>query len=135
MRTVLAHGVFDLLHSGHLAHLHQARQFGDRLVVSVLADRFVTKRETIYKQGDRIFILRSLRQVDEVILCDAPGPELIIAELKPDIYVRGDDYIWKTMPESPLLESLGIKVRYTASIPPHTEDIIARIVAQHKGSK
>src|SRR4051794_27714428 len=42
-RVVMAHGVFDLLHMGHLRHLEEARQFGERLIVTVTPDRFVNK--------------------------------------------------------------------------------------------
>ena len=43
VRTVLAHGCFDLLHLGHIRHLQEAKKLGDRLVVSVTADKFVNK--------------------------------------------------------------------------------------------
>ena len=133
MKIVLAHGVFDLLHVGHLEHLKQAKWMGDRLIVSVLADKYAMKRKPIYSQEDRLKLVQALRFVDEVVLCDAPGPQAILRARKPDIYARGSDYRWKPMPESALLKRLGIKVRYTRSVPPRTSDVIAAIDRRNDG--
>lgn len=134
MKLVLCHGVFDLLHIGHVRHLEQARAFGDRLIVSVVPDKYVaaSKRPTIYNEDERVALLQALRCVDDVRLCGAPGPELFIGALRPDFYVRGKDYEGRQMPESDLLESLGIQIRYTDSVPPHTSEIIERMMATHK---
>ena len=126
MKVVLVHGVWDLLHVGHLAHLERAAKMG-YLVVSVVADKFVTKRKPIYGETARVRLLRSLRCVDQVVLCKAPGPEALISKLHPDIYVRGSDYMGKEMPESALLTHLCIKVRYTKSVPPRTSEVLLKI--------
>ena len=131
MKTVLAHGVFDLLHWGHTEHLRKARLFGDYLVVSVVADRVLSKGRAIYSQDERLDLLHALRCVDEVILCNAPGPEQIISELRPAVYVRGADYVGKEIPEGALLKRLGIPVRYTTSCPPRTSEIITRVLSIH----
>lgn len=128
MKTVLCHGVFDLLHFGHTEHLRKAKLFGDYLVVSVVADKFLAKGPAIYSQDERLDLLHALRDVDEVILCTAPGPEKIIADLRPAVYVRGADYVEREMPEMALLRQLGIPVRFTTSCPPRTSEIIARIL-------
>jgi rfaE bifunctional protein nucleotidyltransferase chain/domain len=129
MKVVLCHGVFDLLHVGHVVHFREAREFGDHVVVSIVADEHVWKpqRPLVYSQDDRLTLVGSCQYVDEVILCDAPGPEEIIAELKPDVYVRGPDYVGKTMPEDGVLRRLGIPVRYTPSSYPRTTEIIEKI--------
>ena len=131
MKTVLCHGVFDLLHYGHIQHFREARDFGDRLVGSVVADAFVVKakRPMINDESERLAHIQALRDVDDVILCQAPGPEKIIATLKPDVYVRGVDYVGRTMPESALLEELGIAVCFTPSSFPRTTDRIEQIVS------
>lgn len=128
MKVVLVHGVWDLLHVGHVTHLERAARLGTFLVVSVVADAFVTKRKPIYGEKARVALLKALRCVDQVVLCKAPGPEALISKLHPDIYVRGSDYLGKTMPESALLEKLGIPVRYTQSVPPRTTEVIARMM-------
>ena len=128
MRTVLCHGVFDLLHTGHVEHLMSARKYGDFLVVSVVPDRFITKqRPIIYDEGERLVLLSALKCVDSVVLCGASGPEKVIEQLMPDVYVRGHDYIGKRMPESDLLENLNIPVRYTDKSLMHSTEIIRKI--------
>ena len=129
MKVVLCHGVFDLLHIGHLVHLEEARMFGDILKVSVVADKFVLKpRPLIYGEDARLRLLAALRCVDEVLLCNAPGPEEIIASLRPDVYVRGPDYIGRRMPESDILEQLGIPIRFTPSSFRRTTETIGEII-------
>ena len=129
MTVVLCHGVFDLLHKGHVVHLREAREFGDYLVVSVVADEFVHKphRLLVYTQDERLTLVGAVKHVDSVVLCEAPGPERIIDKLRPDVYVRGPDYIGKKMPEEKILRQLGIPVRYTASSFRRTTEIIERI--------
>lgn len=124
MRVVLCHGVFDLMHVGHLEHFEQAKMHGDFLVVSVVADKYITKRKPIYDEKARLRLVSSIKCVNTALLCTAPGPEEIIAQLKPNVYVRGSDYEGKEMPESKLLREMGISVKYTQSIPPRTGDII-----------
>jgi cytidyltransferase-like protein len=127
MKVVLCHGVFDLLHVGHLEHLKQARKFGNWLIVSVVPDKHLSKGPTIYSETERIALLKALSCVNQVVLGIGPGPEDVIRRYNPEVYVRGEDYIGKHMPESDLLEKLGIPVRYTKSIPPRTSEIIERI--------
>ena len=127
MKVVLCHGVFDLLHVGHLEHLKQARKFGDWLIVSVVPDKHLSKGQAIYSEMERVRLLKALRCVNQVELCDGPGPENIIQRIQPNVYVRGDDYIGKRMPESDLLEKLCIPVRCTKSVPPRTSEVIERI--------
>ena len=128
MKTVLAHGVFDLLHSGHIAHLMQARSFGDHLIVSVLADKHVTKnRKCIDDQLDRMFKVGALRCVDEVLLCNEPGPGYLIRTLLPYIYVRSDEYLYRNQPEYFDCRNLGVRLGFTKTVPPHTTSLIERI--------
>lgn len=129
MKVVLVHGIFDLLHAGHLAHLERAKEMGDYLVVSVVPDRYIIKRKPIYGERARVRLLKALRCVDKVMLCAAPGPEKLIRKLEPDMYVRGPDYIGREMPESALLRNLGIPVRFTKEFEDRTSKVIARIRA------
>ena len=125
--VVLTHGVFDLLHMGHVFHLREAAKMGDRLVVSVVGDKWLTKGKAVYTEKERVEMLKELRCVDNVILCRSPGPQHIIFSLMPDVYVRGPDYRGKDMPESALLERLGIPVRFTAEGPTRTTKVKKRI--------
>jgi rfaE bifunctional protein nucleotidyltransferase chain/domain len=94
MRTVLAHGVFDLLHLGHIRHLQEAKALGDRLVVSVTADPYVNKGagRPHFTQAQRMEALRALDCVDDVVLARNGSAVDVINDLKPAIYVKGIDY-------------------------------------------
>src|SRR5215470_5919066 len=93
-KIVLAHGCFDTLHIGHIRHLQEARKLGDRLVVSVTADRFVKKGpgRPLFTDEERAEALLELRCVDEVKINDAPDAVMMIQHVKPAVYVKGIDY-------------------------------------------
>ncbi len=94
MRTVLAHGCFDMPHIGHIRHLQEARQHGDRLVVSVTADEFVRKGSgrPVFTAEQRAETLRAFGFVDDVVISHTPDAVDVINELKPAVYVKGIDY-------------------------------------------
>ena len=68
-----------------------------------------------------------LKGVAQVILCPGVGPEALLQELKPDLYIRNDEYQDQSKPEYKLCRSLGIKVVFTRTVPPHTSELIERI--------
>ena len=129
MKLVLAHGVFDLLHWGHIEYLRKAREYGDSLLVSVVPDRLVMKPHLIHSEDIRVSMLRAIRYVDAVHLCKGAGPEDLIEEWLPDVYVRPDQYEAQDRPEYALVKKLGIQVAFTKPLPIHTSDLIARIKA------
>ena len=91
---VLAHGVFDLLHMGHVRHLEEARNFGTTLIVSVTADRYVNKGpgRPAFNDVLRAEMLAALACVDWVIVSEEPSAEPVIESFKPDFYVKGVEY-------------------------------------------
>jgi rfaE bifunctional protein nucleotidyltransferase chain/domain len=95
-RVVFTNGVFDLLHVGHIRYLEQARGFGDALVVAVNSDRSVRQLKgesrPIVTESERAEILASLRSVDYVTIFDDLSPRSLIANLLPDVLVKGGDY-------------------------------------------
>lgn len=125
----LVHGVFDILHRGHIAHFREAKEHGSWLVVSVVADKYVNKphRMMVNDEETRVEMVRAVKYVDYVILCQAPGPEAIIEEIRPDVYVMGPDKVGKTMPEEKILRELGIPIKYSSLNFPRTTEIIERI--------
>ena len=90
-KVILANGVWDRFHYGHLIHLKEAARLG-YLVVSITSDSQVKKGpgRPIYPQGYRAAIVESLRCVDEVIIVETLLEALAI--IKPDILVKGIDY-------------------------------------------
>lgn len=93
-KLVLCHGVFDILHYGHLKHFEQAKTYGDILVVSVTPDKFVNKGPSrpAFNESVRLEMLSSLEIVDFVYLNNGPSSVNVIKEFKPDIYCKGPDY-------------------------------------------
>ena len=100
-RIVLACGVFDLIHPGHIRHLRWAAAQGETLVVSVTADRFVNKGpdRPWFPELQRAEVVSALEMVDHVILNDAADPSGIIRTLKPYAYVKGWEYRRSVLPE------------------------------------
>ncbi|OIP97484.1 hypothetical protein AUK40_03160 [Candidatus Wirthbacteria bacterium CG2_30_54_11] len=92
-RTVLASGVFDLLHPGHVFYLNRSRELGDRLVVIVTCDEVARreKREPVVAEGDRLSIIRALRVVDEAWLGCTGDRYTLVSRLRPDIIALGHD--------------------------------------------
>jgi rfaE bifunctional protein kinase chain/domain/rfaE bifunctional protein nucleotidyltransferase chain/domain len=88
------HGVFDLLHPGHIDHLEEARQLADILVVSVTVDNYVNKGpgRPLYGIQHRLKMLASLGIVDLVFESNSPTALLAIDHVKPDFFVKGPDY-------------------------------------------
>ena len=93
-RVVLCHGVFDLLHMGHVRHLQQARSHGDRLIVTITADAFVNKGpgRPVFTGDLRAEMLSALACVDWVGINDAPDAVPAIQAIRPSVYAKGSDY-------------------------------------------
>lgn len=94
MVRVMAQGVFDILHLGHVHYLEKARELGDELVVVVASDRTVRKRkhEPITPAEMRRDLVASLRCVDRAVIgSDSGDPYVTVLEIKPDIIALGHD--------------------------------------------
>jgi len=93
-KVVLCHGVFDLLHPGHIRHLGEARKLGDWLVVTVTKDQYVNKGpgRPAFTDQLRAESLAALAMVDFVAINEHPTAVEPIRLLKPAIYVKGEDY-------------------------------------------
>ena len=130
MKIVLANGVFDILHYGHLLHLREARAMGDYLIVSVTEDEHVNKGpgRPINTLSDRMEMLREWRCVGSVIA--TYGAVSAIFRVKPDIFVKGIDYAGGDKFTEDVLRAcakVGAEIRYTSTPKMSvTEDIIAK---------
>ena len=96
LRLVFTNGVFDLLHVGHVRYLSQARALGDALLVAINSDRTVSELKgedrPVFNEAERAEILAALRFVDYVTVFDNISPRSLIAQLLPDVLVKGGDY-------------------------------------------
>ncbi|MGB5445694.1 MAG: bifunctional D-glycero-beta-D-manno-heptose-7-phosphate kinase/D-glycero-beta-D-manno-heptose 1-phosphate adenylyltransferase HldE [Psychromonas sp.] len=95
-KVVMTNGCFDILHAGHVSYLNSAREQGDRLIVAVNSDQSV---RTLKGQGRpvnpvdrRMAVLAGLGAVDWVIEFTEETPQRLIAEVLPDLLVKGGDY-------------------------------------------
>lgn len=93
-KVAMCHGVFDLMHPGHVVHFREARAMADILVVTVTPDRLVNKGpgRPIFKQQLRLDTLAAVQFIDHVALNEWPTAVETIKLLKPDFYVKGSDY-------------------------------------------
>jgi len=96
-KVVITNGCFDLMHSGHIRYLKEAAKSGERLVVAVNSDESVKilkgPSRPIMPLADRMELLAALSCVDWVVSFDEKTPERLICKLKPDVLVKGGDYI------------------------------------------
>lgn len=113
LTVVQAHGTFNIFHYGHLIYLQYARSLGDCLIVTVTAKKHVKRSGTtlITPDHQRVALLRALACVDDVRLIDAPGAEEAIRMVRPNVYVKGKEYIGRLQEQS-LVESFGGKVAF-----------------------
>ena len=118
----LCHGVFDLVHPGHITHLEQAKQMADILVVSITAAKYVRKGPGRPYFGDeqRMNFLAALECVDYVMLSEGYTVDDIVESVEPDVYVKGREYADEKADltgmitaERLLVERHGGVVRYT----------------------
>lgn len=95
-KIVFTNGCFDILHPGHVSYLEHARQLGDKLIVAVNSDASVSRLKgptrPINDLTHRMHVLAGLASVDWVVAFEEDTPARLIAELVPDILVKGGDY-------------------------------------------
>src|SRR3989338_5433489 len=93
-KIVQCHGVFDLLHPGHIRHFEAAKREGDMLIVTLTKDKYVNKGpgRPVFNQRLRAESIAALECVDYVAINDWPTATNAIKKLKPHIYAKGSDY-------------------------------------------
>jgi rfaE bifunctional protein nucleotidyltransferase chain/domain len=95
-RLVFTNGCFDILHVGHVRYLAAARALGDALLVAANSDRSVRVLKgagrPLMNEAERTEMLAALAAVDFVTVFDEDSPRQLIAEILPDVLVKGGDY-------------------------------------------
>jgi len=95
-KLAFTNGCFDILHRGHVTYLTFARNQGDALVVGVNSDASVKTNKgdqrPINLQDDRAYVLASLRAVDYVVIFEQKEPKELIAQILPQVLVKGRDW-------------------------------------------
>lgn len=125
---MLATGVFDLLHVGHVRYLRAASEMGTRLIVGVTADNGVGKPgRPIIPEAERLEMVKAINGVDGAMLFPSAYHALTI--IRPHVWARGHEYREKgNLPEeNSFCEEHGIVIRYTSANPQRTTAIIERV--------
>ena len=120
-RVVFTNGCFDLLHAGHVSLLEAARAAGDVLVVGLNADASVRRLKgegrPILPQHERAETLLGFEAVDRVVIYDDDTPAQVIAELVPDVLVKGADWGPGEIVGADVVEAAGGRVLRVALEP------------------
>jgi rfaE bifunctional protein nucleotidyltransferase chain/domain len=135
-RIVFTNGCFDLIHTGHTRYLAKAKSFGDLLIVAVNSDASVRgikgEKRPINSDAERMETLAALESVDYVVLFNEPDPHRIIAELQPDVLVKGGDWPVEKIIGRDIVEARGGKVVSVGYIEgASTTGIIEKIVQKY----
>ncbi len=131
-RIVFAHGVFDLLHAGHVRYLRAARDEGDLLVVAIHSDASARKLKgdgrPVLTERARTALVAALAAVDYVIVFDDADVEPLLREFQPEVHARGADRTVNASRDAELAALLGIRVAVVGDGSPHsTSEIVARL--------
>tara|TARA_B100000035_G_C21036546_1_gene571298 strand:- start:610 stop:2142 length:1533 start_codon:yes stop_codon:yes gene_type:complete len=123
-KIILCHGVFDVLHYGHILHFREAKKLNGIVVVSVTADKFVNKgpHRPVFKLETRMKMLESIEEIDYVIPSLNQTPIENIKKIKPDIYFKGKDYMnekkdltGNISKEIKAIKSVGGQIKFSTS--------------------
>jgi FAD synthetase len=142
MTRVMASGVFDILHTGHISYLEQAKAMGDELVVVVACDETATKRKHIpvTPEAMRVRIVGALKPVDRAVLGKSGGDiYATVADVRPDIIALGFDQAFDEAALRAELDARGfgdIKVARASECAEDltaTRRIIKKILDSHGG--
>ena len=131
-RVVFTNGVFDILHPGHVEYLFRARELGDLLVVALNSDDSVRRlkgpERPLNAQDTRAFVLAGLACVDRVTFFHEDTPRALIADLLPDVLVKGGDYRIEDVVGRAEVEAVGGVVRVLPFRAGHsTTGLVSRI--------
>lgn len=139
-RVVLCHGVFDLLHYGHLLHFEEARAQGDALVVTITPDVYVNKgpNRPAFSETYRAQMLAALQIVEYVAINKWPSAVEMLQVVQPDIYAKGPDYknhdqdlSRKIGDEEAAVRNGGGKIYYTEDVTFSSSQLINLHLSSH----
>jgi len=129
----LCHGVFDLLHPGHISHFEQASELADFLIISLTSDRFVNKGpgRPLFTDKIRAHSISNFTYIDYVFISNFSTAVEVLKIIKPDFYVKGSDYINEKddvtgmiSKEKEIVESYGGKIHFTSGFTSSSSKLI-----------
>jgi D-beta-D-heptose 7-phosphate kinase/D-beta-D-heptose 1-phosphate adenosyltransferase len=111
-KIIFTNGCFDIIHSGHIKYLEEARSMGDVLILGLNSDRSVKtlkgNNRPINSEMDRACVLSALNAVDYVVIFDEDTPYNLIKAIKPNTLVKGGDYSQKKIVGDNLADEIKI---------------------------
>jgi len=130
---VLANGIFDLFHVGHVRYLEGARGAGRCLVVALNSDassrRLKGEGRPLVPLAERMELVAALQCVDWVTSFEEDSVESLLRALRPDAHAKGTDYTVESVPERATAMMLGIRTVIVGDPKRHaTSDLIQRIL-------
>ncbi len=132
-RVVFTNGCFDLLHSGHIHLLNEAKRMGDLLVVALNSDESVRRLgkgpgRPVNQLEERATLIAALGMVDFVVAFDQDTPKELIEYLSPDVLVKGGDYKAESIVGYDYVRGLGGSVKVVDYMPGHsTTNVVKKI--------
>ncbi len=136
-KVVFTNGCFDILHAGHISYLEEARSRGHILVIGVNTDRSVRELKgesrPIISCDQRMRLLAALQCVDFVVPFDEDTPARLIAEIMPDVLVKGADYEVHQIVGADVVQAHGGKVERISFVEGLSTSDIVRRVKENKG--
>ena len=135
---VFTNGCFDIIHAGHVGYLEEARKLGDRLIVAVNDDestrRLKGSGRPINPIERRMAVLAGLEAVDWVLCFTEDTPENLLAQVRPDVLVKGGDYGVDQVVGAPIVQAYGGEVKVLKFVDScSTTAIVEKIREQNGG--
>jgi D-glycero-beta-D-manno-heptose 1-phosphate adenylyltransferase len=134
LRVVFTNGCFDLLHPGHIRELEFARAQGDVLIVGLNSDESASQLKgpgrPVMPARERAEILLALESVDAVVIFDESTPHKVIAQLIPDVLVKGEDWPLDKIVGREEVEAAGGKVVRSPIVPGYSTTAILEKIRQ-----
>ncbi|MEL7936837.1 bifunctional D-glycero-beta-D-manno-heptose-7-phosphate kinase/D-glycero-beta-D-manno-heptose 1-phosphate adenylyltransferase HldE [Pseudomonas delhiensis] len=135
-KIVFTNGCFDILHAGHVSYLEQARAQGDRLIVAVNDDASVGRLKgpgrPINSVDRRMAVLAGLGAVDWVVSFSEDTPERLLAQVRPDVLVKGGDYSVDQVVGADIVAGYGGEVRVLGLVPNSSTTAIVEKIRQKR---
>ena len=136
--VVTTNGCFDVLHLGHLRYLQAARQQGDALVVAVNSDSSVRElkgeNRPLIPDVERAEMLAGLECVDYVVIFPELTPIELLADLKPNIHVKGGDYKLEQLIEKDIVEKNGGRVLVGLNVQGKSTTNLIEVICERFGN-
>jgi len=132
-KIVLCHGAFDLIHPGHIKHFEESKTFGDILIVTITADKFIKKsiHNPYFDQETRINYLKYLKIIDYCFIVNELTAVSALEILRPNFYCKGIEYKERNNDknlnkEIKALNKYGGKIKYIGTEIKSSSEIISR---------